>query len=152
MKRRFTILMTAFLFVFGYAGLAQVESGTTYSTPSVSGLPEGWSGVDGSGTSYIKLIAADHYIQTAEFEQNGFTSITIKARKFGGPSEAQAKITVSWYDSANEETVLGTIDPTNTTLTDYNIYNPSSTSGTGYVKIQCKGASASKGSGQLILC
>ena len=148
MKRRFTILLAALLLMFSYAGFAQVESGTTYSTPSISDLPEGWSGEDGGGTSYVKLIDATHYIQTADFEQNGFSSIVIKARKFGGPSEAQAKITVSWYDSEEEETVLGTIDPTSTTLTNYTISNPATTeNGTGYIKIQNKNASSSKGSG-----
>ncbi|MBR4148329.1 MAG: InlB B-repeat-containing protein [Bacteroidales bacterium] len=148
MKRRFTILMTALLLMFSYVGLAQVVSGTTYSTPSVDNLPTGWSGEDGGGTSYVKLIADSHYIQTAEFEQNGFTSITIKARKFGGPSATQAQITVSWYDSDNSETVLGTIDPSNTTLSNYTINSPAtSESGTGYIMIQCKGASSSKGSG-----
>ena len=147
MKRSFTILMTAFLLMFSYAGLAQVVSDSTYSTPSVSGLPEGWSGEDGGGTYYIKLIDATHYIQTASFEQIGFTSITLKARKFGGPSATQAQITVSWYDSEDVETVLGTIDPTSTTLTNYTINAPTAGNGTGYIKIQNKGASSNKGSG-----
>ena len=148
MKREFTFLMTAFLLMFSYAGLAQVVSGTTYSTPSVENLPTGWSGNDGGGTSYIKLIDADHYIQTANFEQEGFVSITLKARKFGGPSATQAQISVSWYDAEDEETVLGTIDPTSTTLTNYTINSPViPESGNGYVMIQCKGASANKGAG-----
>ena len=149
MKGKFTFLLTAFLLMFSYAGLAQVVSGTTYSTPNVSGLPEGWSGADGEGTTYMKLIAPTHYIQTAVFEQEGFTSITLKARKYGGPSEAEAKITVSWYDENDEETVLGTIDPTNTTLSNYTINTPTAENGTGYIKIQCKGApeTAGRGSG-----
>ena len=148
MKRKFTFLMTALLLLFSYAGLAQVVSGTTYSTPSVESLPTGWSGNDGGGTSYIKLIAADHFIQTANFEQEGFVSITLKARKFGGPSATQAQISVSWYDAENEETVLGTIDPTSTTLTNYTINSPViPESGNGYVMIQCKVASANKGAG-----
>ena len=138
------VLATAF------AGSAwgQVVSGTTYSTPSVNSLPSGWSGNDGGGTSYIKLTAADNYIQTASFSQNGFSSIKLKARKFGGPSDAQALITVSWY-SNNTETVLGTIAPTNTSLNEYTISKPTNPTGNteGYVKIQCKGASSSKGSG-----
>ena len=126
----------------------QVESGTTYETKSVNSLPDGWSGNDGAGTAYIKLIASDHYIQTSEFGQNGFTSIKLKARKFGGPTDAQALITVSWYEN-DEETVLGTIAPTSTTLTDYTISSVNNPTGntTGYIKIQCKGAGSSKGSG-----
>ena len=129
---------------------ADVVSGTTYNTLSTSSLPTGWSGSDNSGTTYIKLTESSHYIQTSNFAQNGFTSIKVKARKFGGPTDAQALITVSWYDKSTlAETVLGTVAPTNTTLTDYTISKPSNPTGntTGYVKIQCKGASGGKGSG-----
>ena len=129
---------------------ADVESGNTYATTAINSLPTGWSGEDGGGTSYIKLTASSYYIQTSSFAQNGFTSIKIKARKFGGPTDAQALITVSWYDaSSSAETVLGTVAPTNTTLTDYTINSPASPTGntTGYIKIQCKGAGSGKGSG-----
>ena len=129
---------------------ADMVSGTTYSTPSISNLPDGWSGADGGGTSYVKLTDSPNYIQTPVFTQNGFTSIVVKARKFGGPSDAQALITVSWYDeSTSAETVLGTVAPTSTTLTNYTISSPAKPTGntSGYIKIQCKGASSSKGSG-----
>jgi len=129
---------------------ADVVSGTTYNTPSTSSLPTGWSGEDGGGTSYIKLTASSNYIQTSNFAQNGFTSIKIKARTFGSPSAEQALITVSWYDSSTSaETVLGTIAPSTNSLSDYTINSPNNPTGntTGYVKIQCKGASSSKGSG-----
>ena len=129
---------------------ADVVSGTTYNTSSTSSLPTGWSGEDGGGTAYVKLTASTYYIQTSNFAQNGFTSIKIKARTYGGPSADQALITVSWYDaSTSAETVLGTVAPTGTTLTDYTISSPTNPTGntTGYVKIQCKGAGSSKGSG-----
>ena len=126
---------------------ADVVSGTTYSTPSTSNLPDGWSG-DGSGTSYVQLTSSSNYIQTSSFAQNGFTSIVVKARTYGGPSAEQAVITVSWYSDENE-TVLGTISPSSKTLTNYTISSPNNPTGntTGYIKIQCKGASSSKGSG-----
>ena len=127
-----------------------VVSGTTYNTTSTSNLPTGWTGSDGSGTSYVKLIASSHYIKTDNFCQNGFTSIQLNARKFGGPSAAQALITVSWYDaSTSDETVLGTIAPTSNDLSNYTINSPSNPTGNteGYIKIQCKGAGSSKGSG-----
>jgi hypothetical protein len=134
--------------MLGVSAWGAVESGTTYQTLSTNTLPTGWSGEDGGGNSYIKLIDSGHYIQTSDFLQNGFTTITLKARKFGGPTDAQALITVSWY-SNNTETVLGTIAPTNTTLKDYTISSPNNPTGntTGYIKIQCKGASSEKGSG-----
>lgn len=129
---------------------ADVVSGTTYNTPSTESLPTGWDGSDGNGTSYIKLIESSYYIKTSDFVQNGFTSIKLKARMFGGPSDAQKLITVSWYDSTtSEETVLGTVSPSNTSLNDYTISSPTNPTGntTGYIKIRCKGASSSKGSG-----
>ena len=142
------MLLLCALIVGSGSTLGQVVSGTTYKTSSTNSLPTGWSGSDGGGTNYIKLIESDHYIQTSEFAQNGFTSIKLKARKYGGPSDAQALITVSWY-SNNTETVLGTIAPTNTTLTDYTISSPTNPTAntTGFIRIQCKGAGSSKGSG-----
>lgn len=127
---------------------AAVVSGTTYSTPSSSGAPQGWTISDGGGTSYAKLIAEGNYIETDAFCVSSFTSIKVKARKFGGPSDAQALITVSWF-VGNDETILGTIAPTNTTLTDYTISNPTSITANskGYIRIRCKGAGSSKGSG-----
>jgi hypothetical protein len=145
-----TVFLLCALVVGSLNGWAAVVSGTTYNTLSTSSLPTGWSGSDDSGTSYIKLTASSHYIQTSNFAQNGFTNITLRARKFNGPSADQALITVSWYDSSTSaETVLGTIAPSSTTLSDYNISSPANPTGntTGYVKIQCKGASSSKGSG-----
>ena len=126
-----------------------VVSGTTYETKVTNSLPEGWSG-NGTGGSYIQLTSSTNYIQTSSFSQNGFTSIKVKARKYGGPSDAQALITVSWYDKdTSDETVLGTVAPTSTSLSDYTISSPTNPTGntSGYVKIQCKGAGNSKGSG-----
>lgn len=153
MKQRFllkTMLLLCALVVGSGSAWADVVSGKTYDTKSTSSLPTGWSGSDGGGTTYVKLTASSNYIQTSNFTQNGFTSITLKARKFGGPTDAEALITVSWYDSSTSaETELGTVAPLNTTLTDYTISSPTNPTGntTGYIKIQCKGAGSSKGSG-----
>lgn len=156
MKKRFTILITAAfmlltMIVQPRRAWGQVVSGTTYNTTSSTNFPTGWTydGEFATGNNpYLKLVASTNYIQTSNFAQNGFTSIKLKARKFGGPSAAEALITVSWYNN-NTETVLGTIAPTSTTLTDYTISSPTNPTGntTGYIKIQCKGASGSKGSG-----
>ena len=156
MRKKITIL-TAALALFAMlavpkGGWGQVVSGTTYNTTS-SGSPEGWSysgDFQGGNTPYKFLIQSTDYIQTSNFTQNGFSKVVVKARKYGGPSEAQAKITVSWYDaSTSAETVLGTIDPTGTSLTNYTISSPTNPTGNteGYIKIQCKGASSNKGSG-----
>ncbi|MCQ2321511.1 MAG: chitobiase/beta-hexosaminidase C-terminal domain-containing protein [Bacteroidales bacterium] len=149
MTRKLTFLILALFALIAGPGRAEVVSGTTYETKSTSSLPNGWTG-NGGGTSYIQLTSSSNHITTDNFIQNGFTSIVLKARKYGGPSDAQALITVSWYDAAtSNETVLGTIAPTSTTLTDYTISSPTNPTGntSGYIKIQCKGASSSKGSG-----
>lgn len=155
MKRKFTLLIAALalltMIVQPRRAWGQVVSGTTYNTTSSTNFPTGWTydGEFATGNNpYLKLVASTNYIQTSNFAQNGFTSIKLKARKFGGPSAAEALITVSWYNN-NTETVLGTIAPTSTTLTDYTISSPTNPTGntTGYIKIQCKGASGSKGSG-----
>lgn len=110
-------------------------------TKSTSNLPSGWSG-SGSGSSYIQLTSSSNFIQSPEFECQNIVSITLKARKYGGPSDTQAKITVTFGN-----TVLGTITPTNTTLTDYTISSPAAVSGKNNVKIECRDAGSSKGSG-----
>ena len=153
MKQKFllkTMLLLCALVVGVSTAWADVVSGTTYDTKNTKSLPEGWSGSGSESGSYMQLTASVSYIQTSIFLQNGFTSIKVKARKYGGPSDAQALITVSWYDEyTSAETVLGTITPTNTTLTDYTISSPTNPTGntTGYVKIQCKDAGSAKGSG-----
>ena len=144
---RFVAVLTLLLTV----GIGQVwgavVSGTTYST--ASSMPEGWT-MNGAynNSSYLKLVSSTNYIQTDEFCVKSFTSIKLKARKFGGPNAAQALITVEWIVDGSS-TVLGTIAPASTSLTDYTISSPASITSNkeGCVKISCKGASSSKGSG-----
>ena len=159
MKKGFTFVLTVLALVacvFTPMGMmGQVVSGTTYNTTSTSSMPTGWSsnGTNAGGSSagyYILLGTSDSYIKTSNFTQNGFSKVVVKARKYNGPSTAQAKIYVSWYDATTSaETVLGTLDPTSTTLSNYTISSPTNPTGntTGYIKIQCKGASNSTGSG-----
>ncbi|MCQ2139868.1 MAG: fimbrillin family protein [Bacteroidales bacterium] len=110
-------------------------------TKSVSSLPTGWSGV-GGGNSYIQLINNSSYIQSPSFNCDKIVKVTLKARTYGGPNASQALITVKFGD-----TIIGTIAPKSTTLTDYTIESPVSVSGNGSVTIACLGASSSKGSG-----
>lgn len=145
-KRLAMVLTMLLTFGIGQAWGA-VTSGNTYNT--TSSMPEGWSkDGDYNNSSYLKLVASTNYIQTDAFCVKSFSSIKIKARKYGGPSENQAKITVEWI--VGKDTIsLGTITPSSTTLTDYTISSPTSVSADqdGYIKISCKGASSSKGSG-----
>lgn len=128
---------------------AEVESGNTYSTPSASGVPTGWTSSDGGGTSYVKLTEGSHYIQTEEFCQNGFTSIVVKARKFGGPSAGQEVISIEWAENGGGTTELGTVSPTSTTLTNYTLssFATITANKSGYIKIYAKSASEGKGVG-----
>ncbi len=143
------VMLVMAIVVGGKVAWGQVVSGTTYETKN--SVPSGWSkNGDFQNSAYLKLISSYNYIQTSSFCQNGFTRIVLKARKFGGPSNEQALITVSWYDATTSaETVLGTITPTSTSLSNYTISSPSNpTANTnGYIKIQCKGAGSGKGSG-----
>lgn len=153
MKRKITFLIAVIaalmLITQPMKAVGQVVSGTLYTTTS-SSFPTGWSS-DGSFNGYKLLNYTSCYIQTSTFVQNGFTSIVVYARKYGGPTDSEKVITVSWYDaSTNTETVLGTVSPTSTSLANYTISSPSNPTGNteGYIKIQCKNAnSQGKGSG-----
>ena len=128
-----------------------VVSGTTYTTdPKTPNVPANWTvnSYDNTAT-YAKLASNTNYIQTDEFCQNGFTSVKIKARKFGGPSAAQAVISVEWFENGGSSTVLATVSPTSTSLTDYTLSELESVTGnkSGYIKISCKEASGGKGCG-----
>ena len=146
------MLLLLIYFTPPVAVMGQVVSGTTYNT-TASGAPTGWSygGSFATGNNpYKYLTSSSDYIQTSSFIQNGFSSIVLKARKYGGPSNDQALITVSWYDATtSEETVLGTVTPSSTSLANCTISSPTNPTGntSGYIKIQCKAASESKGSG-----
>ena len=143
-------LLTA-LFVLGIGNAwARIYVGKLYST--AGSLPSGWTkdgDYAGGNDDYVKLVASTNYIQTEEFYQNGFTSIIIKARTVGGPSEAQALITVDWVEKGGSTTVLGTITPSRNKFKNDTIKSPASVTGNkaGYIKISCKGAGSSKGSG-----
>ena len=131
-----------------------VVSGTTYEVKNQAGVPSGWSTAGGfstGGGGYAQLTASSSYIMTDEFCQNQFTSITVKARKVGGPNATQGVISVEWWEhGATAATVtLGTVSPTGTSLANYVISSPESVTGNkeGYIKIACNGASSSKGCG-----
>ncbi len=150
MKKLFFLFSLLMCFSIGQMWSA-VASGTTYEVKSSA--PTGWTSngeFSTSGGGFIKLVASTNYIQTDEFCQGGFTSIKIKARKFGGPDATQGKIYVDWYETgASTPIELGTVSPSGTSLADLTISSPSAVTAnkTGYIKISCKGASSSKGCG-----
>lgn len=143
------LLLVLFLTLTASTAWGAVSSGSTYSV-SNSNIPSDWSMSAGANTStsYFILNTNTAYIQTDDFCVKSFSSIKLKARKYGGPSAAQLVITVEWIVDGSS-TVLGTISPTSTSLSNYTISSPTSITPNqeGYVKISCKGASSSKGSG-----
>ena len=151
LKLFLSLLMVMLLSVGNVWGA--VVSGTTYNLKGNS-LPTDWSGTNTwsatSATSYFLLTAAANYVQTDEFCQGGFTSIKVKARKYGGPASGQEVVTVSWVEKGGSAKALGTITPTTTTLTDYTISSPASVTGNkeGYIKITASSTAANgKGAG-----
>ncbi len=151
MKHFKQFFVFALLALFSVGAWGAVESGTTYTTdPKTPSVPANWTvNSYANDANYTKLASNTNYIQTDEFCQNGFTSIKIKARKFGGPSAAQAVISVEWFENGGSSTVLATVSPTSTSLADYTLSELESVTGnkSGYIKISCKAASGGKGCG-----
>lgn len=147
LKLFFACLLMAVLSIGQMWG--EVVSGTTYNLKG--SFPTDWSGTNTwNGTSYFLMTEAANYVQTDEFCQNGFSSIKVKARKYGGPASGQEVVTVSWVEKGGSAKALGTITPTSTTLTDYTISSPASVTGNkeGYIKITASSTAASgKGAG-----
>ena len=126
-----------------------VVSGTTYVT-NTSSFPSGWTKDVNSASSATQLVLySGNFIQTDDFCQNGFTSIVVKARKYGGPSDTERIITVEWVPSNGDDpVVLGTLDPTTTTLTNKTLSsftNTPTANTSGSIKIYCAAAASTKG-------
>lgn len=144
--------MFVMLFTIGSGNVwGAVESGTTYETKS--SMPTGWSkNGEYNSSSYLKLISSSNYILTDEFCQGKITTIIVKARTFGRPSATQKVITAEWVETGGKTTTLGTVSPSSTTLANCTITVSAATSTAiantqGKIKISCKKASSSKGSG-----
>ena len=153
MNKKFTKLIAALaLLVFmmpSLAGWGQVVSGTTYTTSSTS-FPDGWTKDGDFSGNYLKLIKTSNYIQTSNFTQNGFTSIVVNVRTFGGTSGNSNRVTITWYDaSTNTPTELGYVTASSNSLTNKTLSNPANPTGntTGYLKFECKNATGSMGCG-----
>ena len=155
MKRKITFLIAAFfaltLIIQSFTAQGQVVSGTEYQTTNNS-FPSNWSTTGTQLSSYTKLLSAQ-YIQTDDFIQNGFTSIKISARTFGGTDATKNEITVSWYNTETKtETVLCSITPTTNKesavyeVTSSDITNPTGNT-EGYIKFCPKSSTSSIGAG-----
>lgn len=103
---------------------------------------EGWT-INGGikKKDYHALLGKTTYILSPEFTFTKITSITIKARTFGGKGNNNTiKITYGDKD-------LGTILPTDSTLKTYSLTNLATLSGKGSIKFAAPSSSSSNGPG-----
>lgn len=103
---------------------------------------EGWTingGIKKNG--YHALLGSTTYILSPEFTFTKITSITIKARTYGGKGNNNTiKITYGDKD-------LGTILPTDSNLKTYSLTNLATLSGKGSIKFAAPSSSSSNGPG-----
>ncbi len=117
-------------------------SASTYYGGTTNGWSVSNSDYASAGGGYYKLTSSDAMIVTPSIEWSNYSTITItiSARKFGGPDATQGKISVSQGEN------------------ELNFYSPSGTSiaassplsiapSDGSLKISCPGASSGKGCG-----
>jgi len=122
------------------------EEETIASFTASDSSHEGWTisnaeyGTSGGG--FYKLLSSDASIVTPSINWSGYENITItiSARKFGGPDATQGKISVS-----QGETELASYSPSGTSIVASSALSISPTDGT--ITISCPGASSSKGCG-----
>ena len=95
-----------------------------------------------SGGGYYQLLASNASIVTPSINWSNYTdiTITISARKYGGPNTTQGKISVS-----QGATELASYSPSGTSIVASSALSISPTDGT--ITISCPGASSSKGCG-----
>lgn len=95
-----------------------------------------------AGGGYYKLITSDASIVSPSINYSNYSdiTITISARKFGGPDATQGKISVS-----QGETELASYSPSGTSIAASSALEISPADGT--ITISCPGASSSKGCG-----
>ncbi len=126
---------------------AEEETIATFTASEYnSGTTGGWTVSNAdyatAGGGYYKLITSDASIVTPSINWSNYSdiTITISARKFGGPDATQGKISVS-----QGETELTSYSPSGTSIVASSALEISPADGT--ITISCPGASSSKGCG-----
>ena len=102
---------------------------------------KGWTINGTDKKTYHALLGSTKYILSPEFTFTKITSITIKARTFGGTGNNNT-IKITYGDK-----VLGTILPTDSTPRTYSLTNLATLSGKGSIKFAAPSSSSSKGPG-----
>ncbi len=146
----FKSLLLLFAMIVGSTSVwAQAEETIASFTASTynGGTTNGWTVTDAAayataGGGYYQLTSSDYSIVTPTINWSGYTNITITigARKFGGPNETQGKISVSQGD-----TELASYSPSGTSIVSSSALSITPTDGA--ITISCPGASSNKGCG-----
>ena len=138
-----TMLLLCALIVGSSSAWAESE---TIASFTASENNDGWTINNAeyatAGGGYYKLIYSNCSIVTPSITWSNYKNITItiSARKFGGPDSSQGKIIVS-----QGETELASYSPTSTSIVASSALGISPTDGT--ITISCPGASSAKGCG-----
>ena len=145
-----SLFLSLLMIVMGGIGVSAAEPETlaTFTASDYnSGTTGGWtvSNADyatATSGNYYKLISSDASIVTPSINWSNYSdiTITISARKFGGPNATQGRISVS-----QGETELASYSPSSTSIVASSPLEISPTGGT--ITISCPGASSSKGCG-----
>ncbi len=132
---KFKIWMLAVVMLLG-VGSVYADNITPIRT-DVSGFST-WTDTNVAGTTYLQLLVAGANTISPAMNFNNYSSekLDFKARTFGGSTAAEIIITISIsVDNGSNWSVLGTVSPTNNTLTAQTQINISSYNGT-QVKIK----------------
>lgn len=103
---------------------------------------EGWTVNGTDKNTYHALLGSTKYILSPEFTFTKITSITIKARTYGGGTKTNNTIKITYGDKD-----LGTILPTDNKLKTYSLTNLATLSGKGSIKFAAPSSSSGKGPG-----
>ena len=141
MKKNLRYFMTLLLMMVASVGWAQEEI-ANFSPSSTTGWTITSAEYATAGGGYYKLISSDASIVSPSISWSNYTdiTITITARKYGGPNETQGKISVS-----QGTTELASYSPSGTSLVASSALSITPSDGT--ITISCPGASSSKGCG-----
>ena len=144
-----SIFLSLLMMAIGGVGALAAEEETiaTFTASDYkSGTTGGWTvstdKYSTSGGGYYQLISSDASIVSPSINFSNYSdiTITISARKFGGPDATQGKISVS-----QGETELASYSPSGTSIAASSALEISPADGT--ITISCPGASSSKGCG-----
>lgn len=151
LQKKYLRGLQLFLLLLAGTSWAQVTPTHTGSTSFTGWTHVGCTQGSASSNDYIIMGLANSAVTSPVMNLNNFTgeSLTFTARTYGGPSTAQATITVSIsVNNGSTYTSIGTRVPSDSTLRAQAAFDLSSYTGTQcLIKIETKGASSNRGAG-----